>query len=82
MPAAGVNDVPRCQMPKSPLMILFLPAVKPKDSAPVEGAAHFNPVAVELSATRVSPLLPTARRAGVSFALAAIRSPFASTIEF
>jgi len=37
---------------------------------------------VELSATSVSPLAPTARRAGVSLAVAEIRSPLASTIEF
>ena len=41
-----------------------------------------KPVEVELSATSVSPFAPTARRAGVSAALAAIRSPLASTIAF
>ena len=45
-------------------------------------ALYRNPVVAALSATRVSPLLPTARRAGVSAALAAIRSPLASTIVF
>jgi len=44
------------------------------------GAAHFNPVAVVLSAVRTVSLSPTTRRETASAAVAAIRSPFASTI--
>lgn len=44
------------------------------------GVAHFNPVAVLESAVRTVLLAPTARRATVSAAVAAIRSPLASTI--
>ncbi len=46
-----------------------------------EGEAHFSPVASALSAVRTVPLAPTARRAGVSAAVAEIKSPLASTID-
>ncbi len=66
------KEVPRCQIEKSEFRILL----------PDGFVFQRKPVEVELSATSVSPLLPTAKRAGVSAALAAIKSPFASTIVF
>jgi len=44
------------------------------------GAAQFNPVAVVLSAVRIVLFAPTARRETASAAVAAMMSPFASTI--
>ena len=49
---------------------------------PPEAAAHFRPVAAVESAVKTCPFVPTAKRAGVSAAVAAIKSPFASTIAF
>ena len=43
-------------------------------------AAHFKPVAVALSAVRTVLFAPTVRRETASAAVAAMMSPFASTI--
>lgn len=48
--------------------------------APATGVAHFNPVAVLLSAVNTWSLEPTASLATVSAAVAAMMSPLASTI--
>ena len=43
--------------------VILVDEINAKLSAGDAGTAHFNPVAVELSATSVSPFAPTARRA-------------------
>ncbi len=62
------------------LLVLFNVVVLSKVMPPAAGAPHFKPVAVELSAMRTVSLAPTAKRATVSAAVAAIMSPLASTI--
>jgi len=49
---------------------------------PAAGVLHFIPVVSAESAVKTCPFVPIANRETVSAAVAAIRSPFASTIAF
>ena len=68
--AAASAVVPRCQTCIAEFIILFLPAA--------ESPCQDKPVAVELSATSESPLLPTARIPDRSVPLPTVRSPLAA----
>ena len=61
--------------------VKVVPPVSIKVIPPLLAAAHFNPVAVDVSTVKTSPLTPElANLAGVSAAVADIKSPLASRI--